>query len=68
MSPSTPAPSASPTAARAAPEPPTRLLILVATRKGAWLFHGDAGRHARQVDGPHFLGHIINHVVLDPRD
>ncbi|MBK7325622.1 MAG: glycosyl hydrolase [Propionivibrio sp.] len=45
-----------------------RLLVLVATRKGAWLFHGDAQRRVWRVDGPHFLGHIINHLVLDPRD
>jgi len=42
--------------------------ILVATRKGAWLFHGDAARRAWKTDGPHFLGHILNHLVLDPRD
>ena len=45
-----------------------RVVVLVATRKGAWLFHGDAGRKSWRTDGPHFLGHIINHVVLDPRD
>lgn len=45
-----------------------RQLVLVATRKGAWLFHGDAQRRVWRVDGPHFLGHIINHLVLDPRD
>ena len=43
-------------------------LILVATRKGAWFVHGDAARSRWRLDGPHFLGHIINHVVLDPRD
>ena len=43
-------------------------LILVATRKGAWLVHGDAARSRWRLDGPYFLGHIINHVVLDPRD
>jgi photosystem II stability/assembly factor-like uncharacterized protein len=43
-------------------------LILVATRKGAWLLHGDAARSRWRLDGPHFLGHIINHMVLDPRD
>jgi photosystem II stability/assembly factor-like uncharacterized protein len=43
-------------------------VVLVATRKGAWLFHGDAARRKWRVDGPHFLGHIINHLVLDPRD
>ena len=44
------------------------LIILVATRKGAWLYHGDAERRAWRVDGPHFLGHVISHMVLDPRD
>ena len=48
--------------------PPRRVLLLVATRKGAWLFHGDAARRTWRVDGPHFLGHIVNHLVLDPRD
>lgn len=55
-----PATSANP----ASPAP----LILVATRKGAWFVHGDAARSRWRLDGPHFLGHIINHVVLDPRD
>jgi len=45
-----------------------RVLVLVATRKGAWLFHGDATRRAWRVDGPHFFGHIINHLVADPRE
>jgi hypothetical protein len=45
-----------------------KTLVLVATRKGAWLFHGDAARKTWRVDGPHFLGHIISHLVLDPRD
>jgi photosystem II stability/assembly factor-like uncharacterized protein len=41
---------------------------MVATRKGAWLYEGDAGRQTWRCDGPHFLGHIVHHVVLDPRD
>ncbi len=45
-----------------------RQLVLVATRKGAWLYHGDAARRGWRVDGPHFLGHIVSHLVLDPRD
>lgn len=45
-----------------------RMLILVGTRKGLWLYHGDTKRKVWKVNGPHFLGHIINHVVLDPRD
>jgi photosystem II stability/assembly factor-like uncharacterized protein len=45
-----------------------KLLVMVATRKGLWLVHGDAARKTWKLDGPHFLGQIINHVVLDPRD
>ena len=45
-----------------------RSVVLVATRKGAWLFHGDAARKSWRVDGPHFLGHVVSHCVLDPRD
>jgi hypothetical protein len=48
--------------------PAGRVLVLVATRKGAWLLHGDATRRSFRADGPHFLGHVISHVVLDPRD
>ena len=48
--------------------PSRRVLVLVATRKGAWLYHGDAARKTWRVDGPHFLGHIIHHLVLDRRD
>ena len=43
-------------------------VLLVATRKGAWLLHGDAARHSWRMEGPHFLGHVIQHLVLDPRD
>ncbi len=45
-----------------------RTLVLVATRKGAWLYHGDAARKTWRADGPHFLGHVISQLVLDPRD
>jgi len=52
-----------------APRPPREhLALLVATRKGAWIYHTDNARQSWRVDGPHFLGHIINHMVLDPRD
>ena len=45
-----------------------RLMLTVATRKGAWLYHGDPARETWRIDGPHFLGHVVNHLVLDPRD
>ena len=48
---------------RAAP-----ITLLVGTRKGAFIYRGDASRRIWQVDGPHFLGSIVNHFVLDPRD
>ncbi len=47
---------------------PRNVTVLVATRKGAWLLHGDAARKTWKADGPHFLGHVISHMVLDPRD
>jgi photosystem II stability/assembly factor-like uncharacterized protein len=55
-------------AAPRSPMPAPRLVILVATRKGAWLFKSDAARETWDVDGPHFLGHSISQMLLDPRD
>jgi hypothetical protein len=43
-------------------------MLLVATRKGAWILRGDPGRKSWRTEGPHFLGQIIHHLVLDPRD
>lgn len=42
--------------------------ILIGTRKGAWLFHADDKRKKWKIDGPHLLGQIVTHVVMDPRD
>lgn len=42
--------------------------LLVGTRKGAWIYRSDARREAWRVQGPLFLGQIINHLVRDPRD
>ncbi len=63
-----PSPATKKTTARSAPASPKPLVVLVATRKGAWLFHSDTKRKTWRADGPHFLGHIISHMVLDPRD
>lgn len=43
------------------------VLLLVATRKGAFLYRSDKGRRAWRVTGPLFFGHIVHHLVLDPR-
>ena len=44
------------------------LAILVGTRKGAFFLTADKARQKWDIEGPHFLGQIVQHVVLDPRD
>ena len=46
----------------------SELALLVATRKGAWIYRSDEAREAWHAGRPHFLGHVIHHLVLDPRD
>jgi hypothetical protein len=43
------------------------IALLVATRKGAFILKSDRARRAWKTYGPHFLGHIAHHAVLDPR-
>lgn len=43
-------------------------VLLVGTRKGAFILNADVARHAWEIGGPIFLGHIVYHVVQDPRD
>ena len=45
-----------------------RVALLVGTRKGAFILKSDAGRRRWRLAGPHFFGHIVHHMVLDPRD
>jgi len=45
-----------------------KILLLVGTRKGAFLYHGDVSRKRWRVDGPHLLGQIVYHLIQDPRD
>jgi hypothetical protein len=42
--------------------------LLIGTRKGAWILRGDSARRTWHTDGPHFLGHIVHHLVQDPRN
>jgi photosystem II stability/assembly factor-like uncharacterized protein len=42
--------------------------LLVGTRKGAFIFRSDRARRRWRPAGPHFFGHIVHHMVLDPRD
>src|SRR5947208_1447738 len=46
----------------------TAIRLLVGTRKGAWFIDGDDARRDWRLQGPQFLGQIINHLVADPRD
>ncbi|MEO8811974.1 MAG: glycosyl hydrolase [Caulobacteraceae bacterium] len=41
--------------------------LLVGTRKGAWIYRGDPDRRDWKVEGPLYLGQIVNHLVHDPR-
>ncbi|MCC7430993.1 glycosyl hydrolase [bacterium] len=45
-----------------------KLALLVGTRKGAFIYTSDFSRKSWKVSEIHFLGSIINHLVLDPRD
>ena len=42
--------------------------LLVATRKGAFMLKADKGRRTWKTAGPMFFGHIVHHMILDPRD
>jgi photosystem II stability/assembly factor-like uncharacterized protein len=42
--------------------------LLVGTRKGIWILKSDDARRRWEASEPHFLGHIAQHVVCDPRD
>jgi BNR-Asp box repeat len=45
-----------------------RLLVTVATRKGLFILKADRRRRSWSMEGPHFLGQVVNHAVIDPRD
>src|SRR5713226_3168901 len=59
-------PSQSRPGARAAGAPAAALLI--GTRKGAFILRGEKSRRSWKLVGPIFLGHIVHHLVSDPRD
>jgi photosystem II stability/assembly factor-like uncharacterized protein len=44
------------------------VVLLVATRKGAFLLKSDGSRRTWKTTGPIFLGHVVHHLVMDPRD
>ena len=46
----------------------SEVILLIATDKGAFLYFSDADRRHWDVSGPHFMGSVIHHLVLDSRD
>ncbi len=51
------------------PQPTTvSVALLIGTRKGAFILRGDRTRHTWKLSTPMFLGQIVHHLVLDPRD
>jgi photosystem II stability/assembly factor-like uncharacterized protein len=43
-------------------------MLWIGTRKGAFTLRADASRKAWKLSGPQLLGHVIHHVVQDPRE
>lgn len=41
--------------------------LWIATRKGAFALRADTAGSAWTLEGPQFLGHVIHHIVPDPR-
>jgi photosystem II stability/assembly factor-like uncharacterized protein len=42
--------------------------LWIATRKGAFALRPDTRRRGWKLVGPQFLGHVIHHIVQDPRE
>ena len=42
--------------------------LLIGTRKSAVVLTGNRARRSWKVSAPMFLGNIVHHLVLDPRD
>src|SRR5205807_9113162 len=43
-------------------------MLWIGTRKGLFALRADGARRSWKLAGPQFLGHIIQHVVQDPRE
>lgn len=46
----------------------SKVLVLVGTRKGAFLFHSDRERRTWHMEGPVLPGMQVNHMAYDSRD
>ena len=54
-------------AARSTRQDKTRVLVLVGTRKGAFIFESGRARKQWKLSGPHFAGWGVNYLALDQR-
>ena len=43
------------------------ILLLVSTSKGGFIYYSNPERLVCEINGPHLLGSIIHHMVLDHR-
>lgn len=50
------------------PDRSGKMALLVGTRKGGFLLRTSRARDKWKLEGPFFLGSIIHHMILDPRD
>lgn len=44
------------------------IVMLVGTRKGAFVMRSDTSRRIWKLEGPHHFGCVVTHVVADPRE
>lgn len=49
-------------------KPAASVALLVATKKGGFIVASDAKRRGWEIRGPFYLGNIVHHLALDPRD
>ncbi len=47
---------------------PKSVALLVATKKGGFILSADSKRRSWTIKGPLYLGNIVHHIMLDPRD
>ena len=43
-------------------------MLLIGTKKGAFILRGGQARRRWAIEGPHLLGNLVHHLMRDPRD
>ena len=57
-----------PTPAHTTPPRNGKIALLVGTRKGAFVLRSDASRRQWKISDGLFIGSVVHHMVMDPRD